>query len=430
MLALTVAGFACILGSASAAGPPAKAGVASPEFRGLDIMNVGPLPLHEADYSIAQAHKANANVVKTEVPWSMMEPNGPGRVDPASQAFLDRLTADANADGIKVILGVDSSPCWASGAPASLLKGCRPGKMTRANGWPPSDAQAYATYVASLAQRYGTELAGIEIWNEPDQINEKYFAGPQKPARYAALLRTAYTAIKAANPSVNVLAGSIVGSNGKFLRALYAAGIKGYYDGLSVHFYTLTLGALRSIREVQTANGDDKPLWLDEFGWSSCWPKAKKEQEQGCVTASVQAANIKTFFSEVASAPYVGAAVIYQLQSSRQEEFGILAPNGSEKPSFRALASVLGSPAAVVPEPTLALHRKGNRLVASGSGPVGDFMSLQAFQGHVLRYRAILVLDRFNRFSVVLPAALGTKGLTVRVYQYWAGSGRAAQRSA
>ena len=98
------------------------------------------------------------------------------------------------------------------------------------------------------------------------------------------MLRAAYPAIKAANPSVLVLAGSLVGSNGNFLRALYAAGIKGYYDGLSVHFYNLTLGSLRSIHEAQLANGDTKPLWLDEFGWSSCWPARKIEQEQACVT--------------------------------------------------------------------------------------------------------------------------------------------------
>ena len=71
-----------------------------------------------------------------------------------------------------------------------------------------------------------------------------------------------------------MVAGSLVGSNGAFLRALYAAGIKGYYDGLSVHYYHLTLASLRSIHEVQVANGDTKPLWLDEFGWSSCWPRA------------------------------------------------------------------------------------------------------------------------------------------------------------
>ncbi len=74
------------------------------------------------------------------------------------------------------------------------------------------------------------------------------------------MLRAAYPAIKQANPNVPVLAGSLVGSNGVFLRALYAAGIKGYYDGLAVHFYNLTLGSLRAIHEVQLANGDTKPL--------------------------------------------------------------------------------------------------------------------------------------------------------------------------
>ena len=104
-----------------------------------------------------------------------------------------------------------------------------------ANAWPPSNPATYAAFVAYLAQRYGTRLAAIEVWNEPDQANQAYFAGPEKPQRYAAMLRAAYPAIKQANPNVPVLAGSLVGANGVFLRALYAAGIKGYYDGLAVH---------------------------------------------------------------------------------------------------------------------------------------------------------------------------------------------------
>jgi hypothetical protein len=56
-------------------------------------------------------------------------------------------------------------------------------------------------------------------------------------------------------------------------------------------------------------------------------------------------------------------------------------------------------------------------------------MQLEAFQGSVLRYRALFVLDRFDRYSIPLPAVLGTRGLTVRVFQYWAGPARAAQRS-
>jgi hypothetical protein len=81
-----------------------------------------------------------------------------------------------------------------------------------------------------------------------------------------------------------VLAGSLVGSNGLFLKALYAAGIKGFYDGLSVHFYNLTLASLRSIHEVQLANGDPTPLWLDEFGWTQLLARTRIQQEQACVT--------------------------------------------------------------------------------------------------------------------------------------------------
>jgi hypothetical protein len=55
-------------------------------------------------------------------------------------------------------------------------------------------------------------------------------------------------------------------------------------------------------------------------------------------------------------------------------------------------------------------------------------MELEAFQGSVLRYQALFTLDRFNRYSIALPSVLGSSGLRVRVYQYWAGLGRSAQR--
>ena len=222
---------------------------------------------------IAAAVRLNAKVVRVEVPWSAFEPSD-ARIDATALAGMDRLMADATAAGIRVIAIVDSTPCWASSAPASVLRRCNARRAGRANAWPPRHAAEYASFVAFLAQRYGTRLAAIEVWNEPDQINQLYFAGPHKAARYATILKAAYRAIKQANPQVPVLAGSIVGSNGIFLRALYAAGIKGYYDGLAVHYYTLVLAAVREIHEVQLQNGDATPLWLDEFGWSSCYPQA------------------------------------------------------------------------------------------------------------------------------------------------------------
>jgi hypothetical protein len=421
--------LAWILASGSQAHPSARATAApSAPAGGVNVLNVGPLPLRQADYAIAQAHLLHAAIVRTELAWSLLEPRRAGEYSAASLAFLDRLVSDAAADGIKVVLAVDSSPCWATSAPANLLRACRAGQIQKANGWPPQNPQAYAAFVAFLAERYGTSLAAIEVWNEPDQANELYFAGPDKAARYAAILKAAYSEIKRVNPQVPVLAGSIVGTNGAFLRLLYANGIKGYYDGLSVHFYTLTLAALRYIHEVQVANGDHQPLWLNEFGWSSCWPHYKVQQEQACVTTGTEAANITSVYRELAGTPYVAADLIYELQGPKQENFGMLSSSGARKPAFTALASVLSSPFGALPRPTLSLRARGRSIVASGSAPVGDYMRLEA-KARGLHYSALFTLNRFNRYSITLPAALGTTAVRVRVYQFWEGPNHAAQRS-
>jgi polysaccharide biosynthesis protein PslG len=415
--------------SGRAAGVGAHASSSAP----LGGVNIPPVSrstsLARVDQEMAAAHALHAKVVRVEVPWSELEPHGPNQIDPTALAVSDRLMSDALADGIGIIALVESTPCWASSAPASLRQACAAGRASKATSWPPVDPSTYAAFVAFLAQRYGTSLAAIEVWNEPDQANEDYFAGPEKPQRYAAILRAAYPAIKQVNPRIPVLAGSLVGSNGVFLRALYAAGIKGYYDGLSVHFYNLVLASLRDIHETQLANGDNKPLWLNEFGWSSCWPRQKTQQEQACVTRAAQAENLSDIFHALARTPFVAADVVYDLQGSEAEDFGALSANGARKPAFGALARVLSSPFGNARPVTLRLSRRGRHIVASGSGPVGDFMELEVFRGRTLRYRALFTLNRFNGYSLTLPQQLGTSGLHVRVYQYWAGQGKAARRS-
>jgi hypothetical protein len=134
-------------------------------------------------------------------------------------------------------------------------------------------------------------------------------------------------------------------------------------------------------------------------------------------------------FHSLARTPYVAAEVMYDLQDSGSEQFGVLSSSGARKPAFAALSRALISPFASARRVKVSLRRSGRRVLARGSGPVGDYMQLEAFRGSVLRYRALFVLDRFDRYSIPLPAVLGTHGLTVRVFQYWAGPARAAQRS-
>ena len=139
--------------------------------------------------------------------------------------------------------------------------------------------------------------------------------------------------------------------------------------------------------------------------------------------------NITNIFRSLARTPYVAADVLYQLRGSTPENFGVLNANGTRKPAFAALSKVFTSPFGPVSPVTLSLRKQGSRVRASGSAPVGDYMELEAFRGSTLRYHALFTLNRFNRYSIALPSVLGTSGLRVRVYQFWAGLGRSAQRT-
>jgi hypothetical protein len=407
----------------------ARAAAAVP-LGGINLpgLGFGSTPV-DADQEIAAASALHSTVIRAELPWVILQPRGPGQLDPKALAYTDRLISDAAAHGIAVIALIDATPCWASSAPARLRGACVPERNSAANGWPPTSPSDFAAVVGALAQRYGDKLTAMEVWNEPDQANELYFAGPHKPERYAAVLKAGYAAIKQADPNIKVLAGSLVGSNGVFLKLLYAAGIKGNYDALAIHFYTLTLASIRAFRAVQLANGDTTPLWLDEFGWSGCYPHARIQEEQACVTPTVQAQNINDIFRSLSHTDYIAAETLYKLHDSRHNQFGVLSEKGSRKPAYFALARALASPLGSASKVTLGLRRAKGRIVARGSGPVGDFMQLEAFQGRVLRYRAVFTLSRLNRYSIALPKVLGTHGLRVRVYQFWTGVSQAAQKS-
>jgi hypothetical protein len=421
----------CAITSLGSVGDASAISVAhtGPPLGGVNMTGVSfGTPLARVNQEIAWARSLDAHVIRIEIPWSSLEPTQ-GQIEPRALAFTDYVVNKASEAGIKVLALAMWTPCWASSAPASILSACRAEQSSRANAWAPTEPNTYGSFVAFLAARYGAKLAAIEVWNEPDQANEDYLAGPNKAQHYAAILRAAYPAIKRADPAIPVLAGSLVGSNGAFLRALYAAGIKGYYDGLSVHFYNLVLASLRYTHEVQLESGDSTPLWLNEFGWSSCWPRQRVQQEQACVTTRTQATNLSNVYRSLARTPWVAADIMYALQGSRSEDFGVLTETGAHKLSFAALRSVFVSPFGKPTSVTAHLSLRDGRVTVSGSGPVGDYLQLEVFSHRRAVYRSLFTLNRFNGYSIKLPKALGTRALSVSVFQYWMGTARAARAS-
>jgi hypothetical protein len=402
--------------AATAAAVPASA--QAQQARGVQIA-----PLRAAiadsgtlDVQLDRAREAGARTVRVEIEWWRLEPTAKGAWDQDHVALVDRLFDGLRRRGMKAVVVFLGTPCWASTQPG--LDGCAGADPNRYALWPPSDAGDFGDAVGWLVARHGTRMAAIEVWNEPDHRSEDYLRGADKPKAYVALLRAAYRASKAANRSVPVLGGSLVGADGAFLRALYAAGMKGHYDGLAVHYYDLVLASLRNIRSVQRANGDSKPLWLTEFGWTSCSPR-RTQEGHACVTRGRQAGNLADVFGALRRTRHVRGVLVYTLQDTRQYTFGLLTTRAARKPAFRTMRRILRSGPRSPRRVTLRVRRSGGRLVASGSAPAGDALELRAFRNGSLRYRATFRLNRHGRYRLRLPARLGTRGLAVQVEHYW-----------
>lgn len=202
----------------------------------------------------------------------------------------DAIVAACKLGGIVPVFCLYNSPQWASGyANIKAIPVAGSGADTT---W----RAAYATFAASFATRYGTDVI-LEIWNEPNTNYSGSFWQQDNTTntlpnvtQYINLYNAAYTAIKAVNPKILVSTaglsalnywGDAFGTAGvTYLGSMMSAGIKA--DMISIHPYT-TGGSLdpttpstagqnnfKDIGVIQTAmiaaNYGYVPLRIGEFG--------------------------------------------------------------------------------------------------------------------------------------------------------------------
>lgn len=278
---------------------------------------------------IDEAADLGAKSVRLFVRWTQGEPSAAGSYD---QGYLNKFrdrTADAVARGMKVYLPILTTPAWASGSNDPNT--------------PPSDPNAFAAFAAKLADTVGGGSSVIyEVWNEQDE--PAFWSTGPDAARYTAMLRSAYGAIKAKNPQAQVLFGALTGGNYDYLKAAYAAGAKGSFDGVAVHtdtaclvrppdFYVRNVGpgldgrinrfsflGYREVRRVMLEQGDDKPIHMTELGWAAFTDKCDQPgfegqpDRLGGVTAAEQAANLRTAFRCLANDSYVSDGLWFSLR--------------------------------------------------------------------------------------------------------------------
>lgn len=214
---------------------------------------------------------AAAGVETTRVAfhWATAQPVENGPID---LSHTDRIVELAAARRISVLPHVILAPEWARAQDYTLA--------------PPLEPEMIRPYVEALIARYGRqgsfwaehpELPRLPIrhwqfWNEP----HLWFMWSipdwaEWSTSYLDHLRVFHDAVKDADPRAKVVLAGLSNRSWAYLRKLYRAGAKPYFDIATVHPYTKRAEGVveiaRRFRAVMRRNGDGRmPLWVTELG--------------------------------------------------------------------------------------------------------------------------------------------------------------------
>lgn len=313
--------------------------------------------LSQAQTDIDTISSAGLTNVRFDVDWKNLEPSSKGNYDSSYLTKLDGIIDYAQSKNITPIITFLTVPGWAN---SNCGDNC-----------PPTDPQDYADAIGFLANRYSANSnIEWEVWNEPNQT--AFWSTGADAYAYTQLLRKSYTAIKAANSSFLVLGGSIAFNDQTFLKGMYAAGAKGYFNGLAIHpyaqghapddtsdsFYSFQ-NSIEQMESTMADYGDtNMPEYITEFGWDT-----------DTVSESTRADYLKQAADLAATYDYVAVADPYTLRQdsllSADDPWGLILTDGTKTSSWTSFvaAALINSPLPVVSSPGLTAP-------TSGSGPV------------------------------------------------------------
>ena len=314
--------------------------------------------------------------VKQSFAWREIEGAAKGHFD---WSRADRVVQQVNEFGLDLIARVDRQPQWAGGGYPH-------------NG-PPDNYQDYADFLYAMASRYKGRIRAYQVWNEPN-LNiagrSEWGGRPPNPAEYTALLKVAYQAIKQADPNAMVISAGLSPTSRwddqampdvEFLKGMYAAGAKPYFDVFGAHGAGYKVPPetdpavvasdpalnnndpspeerkrvycfrhVEDLRQVMVENGDgDKQIALLEFGWTSdavhpeyAWFRVTEEQKGDYLVRAYQ-------YAQQHWSPWIGVmSLIYMpdpewTQDKEEYWWAIIEPGYPElklRPAYVALKNM------------------------------------------------------------------------------------------
>jgi hypothetical protein len=254
-------------------------------------------------------------------------------------AKFDQAVEVARAHNVSLLGRLEYSASWASSAPGSVPAADR-------GLYPPVSNADFAAYATAVVHRYKDRVHVWEIWNEE---NSAIFWRPAPSASaYANLLKVAYAAIKAEDPSATVVMGGTAGFDRPFMDGIVAAGAWSSFDALAIHTYvapqpdsSMMETWLDYARAYLDTKGT-KPLWITEFGWSTY-------SGSGSSYVGVTEAKQADYTAQgylMAARHGVRGVFAYELiengnsTTSRLDNYGLVELGGRQKPVYGALRRV------------------------------------------------------------------------------------------
>ena len=200
-----------------------------------------------ADYAGVAA--SGASWTTLDIDWNHIQDGGPLVVQLERRHRPGGAAASAH--------DCRSSASRATARPGRAGRTARRGSCTASR---PNPAD-YGRFLGAAAARYGSRspdlrLRGtIEVWSLWNEPNHQPYSMPRPdPDKYAAMVKSAYAAIKAADPDATVLTGGTApapdaadGSDYQpttWLRMLYDRGAGGSFDGVASHPYAYPFSPL------------------------------------------------------------------------------------------------------------------------------------------------------------------------------------------
>jgi polysaccharide biosynthesis protein PslG len=236
------------------------------------------------DQTIGLVQDAGFGWIRIQIYWRAIQQQR-GWWDPLG---VDRIVEQYGGEGIRILASISAPPDWAVDPTGERFI---------------ADIAEWEEFVAFLADRYKGRIHAWEIWNEQNLAYT--VGGTVRLAEYCDILESSYRAIKAADQDALVVFGGLTptGVNDPaiaiddvdYLKAFYnheGGRYTAFFDIMGMHANATnnppdtmwpenpgpgdwtddTSFYFRRVelqRDVMLANGDDRPVWITEFGWTT-----------------------------------------------------------------------------------------------------------------------------------------------------------------